>query len=763
MFVTIRPWTTSQAEQGQGRGKAMTKKTIFFASVASVLISGSALAQTTAPAAGAAADTAVVLEDVVVTAQRRNENLQTTAAAVAVLSGEALEKKSIRDLRDLQNATPSLTVSDAGILTFANIRGIGLNLQSPTVVSGVATYRDGLFSPSPIFLNEGLFDISAIEVLRGPQGTFVGQNSTGGAIFQTSRSPEIGDQSGYVEAQVGDYADVKLDGAVNLPVSSTLAARVAFSNETRDSFYTNLGSGLTPGDVHQTSARIGLLWKPSENLSALFKTEFNQGRSDGYAQQPIPGTYYAALDPSDPFVLDYDRTDLKRNERSIRNALEVKYVLPSGVTLRSVSGYQYGDQHFINDNDGTSSPEAYQDQSIIDRVYSQEINLISPVGGRANWVIGGSYVRQTARLDLHIYNARFPFGPGGLFPTQDTFIKTINPKTSAGAFAQLRYEVTDRLEVEVGGRYSYDKQTQEGILQLSPTPPLPGVIDASRPRFTDSNLTGKLSANFKVDEDNFLYAFVANGFKAGGVNLPAGTVASEKVVDYEAGWKTSLWDRHVRAQLNAFYMDYKNLQLNVFNPDNGATTSVANAGKSTIYGGEAQVQGRVGRLGFDASASYVKSKLGNIALIDTRQLPGGSSTGLGVQCPAGTPSNPPVCFDYAPFVTNLSGRRNPYSPELTLSGGVEYNFELSNGDVLSPRLDTAYVGRQSVSVFEDPARDIIPSRQIWNLQLVYEHAQWRATAYATNLTDKVYVSGLSNDNVFYGAPRQVGVRVTRSF
>jgi iron complex outermembrane receptor protein len=737
----------------------MTTKTILFATVASVLMTGVAWAQATAPAS----DAPTVLEDVVVTAQRRSENLQTTAAAVAVLSGETLEKKSVRDLRDLQNATPSLTVSDAGILTFANIRGIGLNLQSPTVVSGVATYRDGLFSPSPIFLNEGLFDIGAVEVLRGPQGTFVGQNSTGGAIFQTSRSPEIGDRSGSVEAQLGDYDHLKLNGAVNLPVSSTLAARVAVSRETRDSFYTNRGSGRTPGDVHQTSARVGLLWQPSDSLSALLKTEFNRGRSDGYAQQPIAGTYYAGLDPADPFVLAYDRTDIQRNERSLRNSLEVKYVLPSGVTLRSVSGYQYGDQHFINDNDGTRSPEAYQDQSIIDRVYSQEINLISPVGSRMNWVIGGSYVRQTARLDLHIYNARFPFGPGGIFPTQDTFIKTMNPKISAGAFAQVRYEVTDRLEIELGGRYSYDKQTQQGILQLSPTPPLPGVIDASSPRFTDNNLTGKLSANFRVNDDNFVYAFVANGFKAGGVNLPAGTVASEKVVDYEGGWKTSFWDRHVRAQVNAFYMDYKNLQLNVFNPDNGATTSVANAGKSKIYGAEAQVQGRLGRFGFDANASYVKSRLGNIALIDTRQLPGGSSTGLGVQCPPGTPSSPPACFNYAPFVTNLSGRRNPYSPEFTVSGGLEYNFDLANGDVLTPRLDTAYIGEQTVSVFENPTLDIIPSRQIWNLQLVYEHDQWRAVAYATNLTDKVYVSGLSNDNVFYGAPRQVGVRISRSF
>lgn len=733
-----------------------------------VLCGSAAFAVMTAAAGSATAQVAVdpdtaTLGEVVVTAQRRSENVQTTAAAVAVLTGADLERKSVRDLRDLQNATPSLTVSDAGILTFANIRGIGLNLQSPTVVSGVATYRDGLFSPSPIFLNEGLFDIASIEVLRGPQGTFVGQNSTGGAIFQTSRSPVIGDNSGYLEGQVANFETVKLAGGVNLPVSDVFAARLAFNSESRDSFYDNRGGRLAPGDVHQTSARVGLIWSPNEAFTALWKTEYNEGRSDGYAQQPIPGTLYAPLDPTDPFVLNYDRQDVMRNERSIRNALEIKYVLPGGTTLRSLSGFQYGNQHFINDNDGTSSNEAYQDQSILDRVYSQEINLISPAGERLTWVIGGSYVKQTARLNLHIYNERFPFGPRGIFPRQDVFIDTLNPKTSAGAFAQVKYAVTDRLEIEAGVRYSSDTQTQEGALTLSPTPPLPGRLDASSPRFEDENTTGKLSINFKVDANNFIYGFVANGFKAGGVNVPRGVFESETVVDYEAGWKSTFFDGHVRSQVNAFYMEYDNLQLNVFDPDAGGTTSVTNVGQSEIYGVEAQFQGRFDSLAFDFTASYVKSELGGLTLIDTRALPGGSGQGLGVQCPAGAPSNPPVCFNYDPFRTSVSGRRNPYSPEFTVSAGLEYDFALANGDRLTPRVDTAYIGEQSVSVFENPRFDFLKARQIWNVQLTYEHQAWRAVAFVTNVGDEVYVSGKSGDSQFYGAPRQYGLRLARSF
>lgn len=733
----------------------MTLKTLLMcATSATLLLAGEAQAQ------AASANENATLEEVVVTAQRRTEDIQTIATAVAVLSSSDLEKKDVDDLRDLQNATPSLTINDNGILTFANIRGIGLNLSSPTVVSGVATYRDGLFAPSPLFLNESLFDIASIEVLRGPQGTFVGQNSTAGAIFQNSRSPELGGMTGYIQAEVANYNLIKLEGAVNLPVSDTFAVRLAVLREDRDSYYENTRGGPTPGDVHQSSARIGLLWKPTDAFQALFKIEYNEGESDGYAQQPIPGTRYAPLDPADPFVLAYDRTDTVRNERSIRNSLELRYVMGSGVTLRSVTGFQYGDQHFINDDDGTTSREAYEDQSIVDRVYSQEFNIISPEEGPFTWVLGGSYVRQTARLDLHLYNERFPFGT--IFPRQDIFIYTLTPKVSTGVFAQATYDLTDRFEIEVGARYSRDKQKQSGLLGLFPTPPLPGAIDASRPRFSDENLTGKVALNFQATEDHFLYAFVANGFKTGGVDIPDGTFDSEKVVHYEAGWKATLAAGRVRTQLDAFYMDYKDLQLNVFNPFS-AQTEITNVGKSTIWGVEAQMQGRFDALGFDFSAAYVKSELGDVRAIDTRTLPGGAATGLGVQCPAGVPSNPPVCFNFTPFYQNLSGRRNLYSPELTVSAGVEYAFELANGDTLTPRLDTIYIGDQSARLFENPQFDIIPSRQLWNVQLAYEHGDVRLVGYVTNVADEVYVSGMSGNNLFYGAPREYGVRVSRRF
>ncbi len=156
---------------------------------------------TTASPAWAQEDAGV--EDVVITAQRREENLQDVAAAATALSGDALQDKGVQRLDDLQFAAPALSISDAGLTQSVNIRGIGLASGSPAVTNGVATYFDGVFQP-PIVSTNSFYDIGSVEVFRGPQGTFVGSNSTGGAIFINSRNPELGQVGGYAELSAGN-------------------------------------------------------------------------------------------------------------------------------------------------------------------------------------------------------------------------------------------------------------------------------------------------------------------------------------------------------------------------------------------------------------------------------------------------------------------------------------------------------------------------------------------------------------------------------
>ncbi len=711
-----------------------------------------------------AADTSPgdTLEEVVITAEKRSENMQTVPLAVSVLTADDLARKGVQDFRDLQNATPSLSVTEAGILTFMNIRGIGLTLQSPTVVSGVATYRDGLFSPSPIFMTENQFDLASVEVLRGPQGTFVGQNSTAGAVFLNSQNPALSaNASGYAGLHVGSYNEHGVTAAVNLPVSGTVAARIAINTESRDSYYTNIGSrAATPGSIDHKSVRLGLLWQPSESFQLLWKTEANDARDGGYSFKPQPGGALGAVAPVDPFTLNFDRSDIHDNEGSVRSSVEARWKLQSGLTIKSLTGYQLGTQNFLTDTDATNLDLGYSFQRILDKVYSQELDVVSPDTGSFKWTVGGSYVRQDAHLDLHICADAVPLaGSGNVCPHMDIWILTTNPKISTGAFAQGTLSLGRGLELQAGARFSHDSQSQEGALTLTPSPPLPGAIPADSPHYDDNHVTGKVALNWTLNPHNFLYAFVANGFKSGGVNLPAGTFRAETVRTYEAGWKGTFADGHVRTQLGVFDMDYHYLQMNIVDPNSG-TNAVGNADKSTVRGTEFQLQSRFGGLGADLNVAYLDSTTGGIRLIDVRSLPGGSTSGLGPQC---VPGQTVGCFDYEPYKRNLAGQPTPYSPKVTANLGLEYRIPAGNGS-LTPRLDVSHIAKQYSSLFAGPL-DTIPARTVGNVSLYWEKGNWLTTVSLRNVTDKTYVSGIDDGsgNMWLGAPRTFQLSVRSQF
>jgi len=222
-------------------------------------------------------------------------------------------------------------------------------------------------------------------------------------------------------------------------------------------------------------------------------------------------------------------------------------------------------------------------------------------------------------------------------------------------------------------------------------------------------------------------------------------------------------DGHLRTQLGAFYMSYENFQVSEFNPAS-QQSSVTNAQtSSTIAGFEAQTQLQLRAFEGDASLSYVYSDIGSLnPQIDTRNLPNGGS-GLGPPCTS--PSVPTGCFNYTPYIQAIPHGPNIYSPNLTVSVGAEYAFDLGEVGTLTPRADLSYMGQQWATFFEAP-EDNLKARTLLNLQLTYRHSDWSVQAYATNVLDGVYVSGFSENfgsNYFLLPPRQFGVRVTRSF
>jgi iron complex outermembrane receptor protein len=698
--------------------------------------------------------TSGVLEEIVITATRRVENLQQVPIAATALTGDALQDKAVARLADLQFAAPALTVTDAGLTQSVNIRGIGLASGSPQVANGVATYFDGLFQP-PIVTTNSFYDIANVEVLRGPQGTLVGSNSTGGAIFINSRNPSTEALGGYAELAVGNYSFENLQGAINVPVSETFALRAAGNYSRRDSYYTDHGPlGNRPGRLDEESGRIGALWKPGA-FQALAKVEYSNKETGGYAYRPVPTTQFAPDAYPGIRNLIYN-SPTKNHERGLISSLELRYELANGVTLRSLSGYQDKKINNLYDMDATAAASQTWDQYVRERQYSEEINIISPTTGVFNWILGGYYQRN--KIDVAILSLSPPQAPTNIEPRND--------KITTGVFAQTGFKLSPQLELQVGARYShFDAEGTGGVFIGRGVPGFPpgGLMVAdSAGDHKDGRTTGKIALNWTPDDDNLVYAFVARGYKPGGFNSSTSEFDPETVWDYELGWKSSFLDGRVRTQLGVFYNEYKGFQFDVLDTTTGQT-GVANLPDATIQGAEAQIQAQIGGFGFDAGVSYVDSELGTLTFVNTRHplYPNGIGP-LGPQCPAGVTPNPPACFDYGPFLQTVSGGPNLFSPEWTYNAGVQY--EWTAGDVtVTPRVNYSYVGSSYTSLQYSPVTDYLRSRSLVSALIRVQVRGWHVEAYGTNLTDEKYVSGHSGLNEFYGAPREYGVRIGAQF
>jgi len=733
----------------------------------STIASGVAMAQT----APAATDANAVLEEIVITAQRRSENLQTVPIAVTALQGSDLEGKAVTAVADLQYASPSLSIGNAGLTNAVNIRGVGLASGDPNVANGVATYMDGLFQP-PIVSTNQFYDIADVEVLRGPQGTLVGSNSTGGAIFINSQKPKLGEWDGYVRVGAGNYGAVSTEGAINLPVNDVLAFRAAGEYNSRDSFYTSIGPLHTnAGSLDEKSGRLSMLFKPGA-FQALARIEYTDRETGGYAATPVPGTKYAPYAPTNPFELSYD-TPSENHERGLISSLELRYELSDGVTLRSLTGYQDKNIHNLEDSDGTAentpvNPQVTYDQYVREREWTEELNILSPKTDFYDWVVGAYAQRNKIDVNIHEDGAT---GPGG--PT--LFIYVPQNKTTTGWFGQVNFKLAPQWELQTGLRYSTFKVNGDGFVSIElpssvcgthgapPAAPFNGCeVGLTGGSESDGKVTGKVALNYNVDDLNLLYAFVARGYKSGGFNSPTSAFTPESVMDYELGWKSTMLDGHLRTQLGGFYYAYHGFQFEELNLSNG-TTGAINLPTAKIYGIEATMQARAGAWSADAGFAYVHSHLPSPGpFVNQHLLPSGAT---GAQCAAGQTVG---CFDYTPYLqAGSGGGPNLFSPEWTFNAGLEYNANLTDGVTLTPRVNYAYVSSQFTSLTYSQVTDYLPAHGLLSaLATLKLHDNWTVEAYGTNLGNKVYRTGegLFNTNYyFYGAPRQYGVKLGYRF
>ncbi|MGQ2992029.1 MAG: TonB-dependent receptor [Brevundimonas sp.] len=713
-------------------------------SVAALLWAGAAQAQQARPNQPAD-DQAATVEDVVVTAERRTSNLQTTAVAATVLSGQDLENKAVTSLDQLQFAAPSTTVQNFGQGNFFNVRGIGKSEATTAVGVGVITYRDGVAAFPAYFQTEPYYDIGSLELLRGPQGTFAGANATGGAVFITARNPDFAGINGYIHAQAGNYSDIKLQGAINLPLTETLAARLAFNHETRDSFYTITGPYRgRPGDIDSNSVRASLLWQPNDALRVLWKTDYNNIDLGGYPADP-------ALATNDPFTITSNGPN-EAHDKFVRSSLNVSYVFDNGMTLKSITGYQDGVSRFATDLDGTSAGNNTFYDQLDEQVWSQEFNLISPDQQRLKWLLGLYYQYDMATFPAKTFpTAEYRIG----FPENvvDIYLWGDTPKETAAVFGQVSYDFSDRLQLQVGARYAHSVSTNDDVYT---TYPQFGIVLFQDDEVEDDKLTGKVTLNWKVNDANFVYGFVATGHKMGGLNAPnlyqpAQTFGPEDLVDYELGWKSNLMGRRLRTQVGAYYTVYQDYQVNIGDPQYPQISRIQNVqGDTTLMGLEASAQGRFGPLSFDVAASWSSSEMGDFFGADPRL----GRTGV---C---NPATGPASAN----CVNIAGNTKNYAPEFTFNAGVQYAFAIGSDMTLTPRVDYAHIAETWTTIFNNAALgDRLGARDIVNVSLKLNSGDWTWAAYAVNATDETYIAAINSGLRYAGPPRQYGINLTKAF
>ena len=691
---------------------------------------------------------------IIVSAERRDQNLQTTALSVSAISGDDLDANQIGNVDDLIKAAPSVTVNDSGIGKSINIRGVGKNVDSPGVSAGVAFYVDGVPIPNSIFLNTPFFDLQRVEVLRGPQGTLVGMNSTGGAVLLVSNDPDPSAVEGMVEASYGNYDHVRLRGVLNTPIAGELAFRVAGEYESRDSFFTNVGpTDNEPGNLDRLALRAALGGEFSPDFEAFLRFEYSETNSDGLASKRIPGDQELVppasmanvplnlpiFNPPERFEIAKD-VDTRNDGDYWRIGANINIALSDGIELRSVTGYQDGSRRLLNDVDNSSFGFTRAQIDIDETAFSQELNLISTSDGPLDWVVGAFY------LDLETTGFVEPFSLILGNPISRVF--GVSKTENWGVFGQGTLALSEATNLTVGLRYNDETASNPGgFVQLFN--PVTGDLVAEVPEFVgevkSTEVTGRVTLDHQFSDEHFGFLTVSKGFKGGGTGtafLPG--FDPETVWNYEAGLKSEFADGQLRTQLGVFYMDFSDIQRNIFSTITNSSDGVGNFASAEIYGLEFEAQGQIGDLGLDLAVSFTESKLGTTSLIDDRF---GSLTPL-----------------------DLTGNSLPFNPKWIVSLGAHYDIYLSDDIVLTPRARLSHNSDQFANEFQAPI-DLIEAYTLVDASLRLENEQqgWYGELYGTNLFDEEWdaarstLSNVGGRAVFYGAPRQYGIRVGMRF
>ena len=672
------------------------------------------------------------LEEIIVTATKRSESIQAVPIAVSAFSGEQLAASRITSLGDLAAAVPGPTfVPISGSSgSQIQIRGQYASDDAPAFDTPVGVFIDDIYYGSVASFYPDFYDVEQIAVLRGPQGTTFGRNTVGGALQVISARPSIVDGlSGNLSLTLRDPTGVESEGHRNMPLSSMSALRVAYSFKDYDGYRRNVTTGNDLNDKRAKSGRVSLLLQPSDSLDIL--TSVSYTKEDSLGDGPLligQGGLVASLeaqrtDQDQTFVDDDGVTD-----REILNSfLRLDWQTSLG-TLTSITGYRSLDALYREDIDGSPVPIAPNkiDVNEEDQV-SQEFRLTSDSGGKLEWIAGLYYLDQSVfRSETYTFGGLAPWLintlTGGVLNRVQISgdIKT----ESIAPFGEAKWRFTDQWALSVGARYTYDKK-QNRTQQQNLTTPGASTIFFGLPKDVSAEenwdaWTPRVVLEFQPTEDVFLYANASRGFKSGGYNYAAPTVAQaqtpllpEESMSYEIGAKTYTFDRRVKANLAVYHATTEDLQVR----------SLVGTALQSNNAGEARVQGA--ELELEVKPLEDFSIGGNFAYTDAEYT---SYKGC------------------APAV-DCTGNRIPFTPLHSTNAWTQYRWGFANEASLTLRAEGKWASKyelhpQSILI----ARNMTAQRDIVNAFLTYEApaGRWSVRAWSRNLLDKQYVAFATN-------------------
>lgn len=560
------------------------------------------------------------LKAVVVTAQRREESAQKVPTAVSVLSGENLEDSGIgRKAGDVLDYVPNASAATQlhGRPRWW-IRGVGTGQQQLDFANPVGFYLDDVYISNASATGFPLFDLDRVEILRGPQGTLWGKNTTGGAVSVVSRKPTFGSNDGELKLDYGSFNDKLVEGASNGVIwSNHLAGRASFHYESRDGRFTNLYDGRHASEFQDAAVRLQLLGKITEDFTALANVHLRKYTSNGtvstVSSATDGGPYVSGYVPSTGINDVNSNAPVGSDVRQTGASLNLKWQLGS-LALNAISGFEEYKETTLSDGDNTPLEISRGWVDALSRQYSQELRLASPRADQWNWVAGLFYFNEDIKYKSA--SARLP-GVDTLVGGPNYALSVFDHKNQSFApFASTTFNFTDALSLTGGLRWTWEKRSLD-IDRIANGPgtlaytdivewwnpatiksPLVQVFSAN-PSRTWTNFTYDLTPSFAITPDARVYFRYARGIKSGGFNTAATTLAALNVVEpeklnaYELGTKTSWLGHRLTANASGFYYDYQNIQINVVGPlppTNVAVSYLQNAQKGRVFGGEFELE-----------------------------------------------------------------------------------------------------------------------------------------------------------------------------